>query len=215
MRRGLRMLASSAIAAATLAWPAFSTDGAVREWRFEVSLDGRSIGEHRYVLRSAGDARELTSDAQYAVRFLFINAYRYEHHARESWRGDCLELLDARTNANGTRTTVAGASRGRVFRLTRGKDATPLDGCVMTFAYWNPSILEARHLLNPQTGEYVQVKVIPMGNEVVGGQATERYRLLGEGSVPLEIDLWYTPARDWVALESRTPEGRLLRYARK
>jgi hypothetical protein len=211
----LRMRAFSAIAATFLAWPAFSIDGAAREWRFDVSLNGRSIGEHRFVLQSAGEARELTSDAHYAVRFLFVDAYHYEHHARESWRGDCLELLDAWTNANGLRTAVTGVSRGGVFQLIRGKDATPLDGCVKTFAYWNPSILEARHLLNPQTGEYVPVKVISMGNEVLGGLATERYRLLGEGSVPLAIDLWYTPAHDWVALESRTAEGRLLRYVRK
>jgi Family of unknown function (DUF6134) len=199
---------------ALLAWPASSLDSTAREWRFEVSLDERPIGEHRYLLRSDGDARELISDASYSVRFLFINAYRYEHHARESWRGDCLELLDARTNANGTRTTVAGASRGGVFQLD-GKKTTSLDACVMTFAYWNPSILTARRLLNPQTGEYVPVKVMPMGNDVLGGVVTERFRLVGEGAEPLEIDLWYTPARDWVALQARTPEGRILRYAKK
>lgn len=209
-----RSLATSVIAAA-LAWPASSMDGAAREWRFDVSLDGRHIGEHRYVLRSDGDARELTSDANYSVRFLFIDAYRYEHHARESWRGDCLEQLDARTNANGTRTAVAGANRGGVFQLERGKSATPLDSCVKTFAYWNPGILTAHQLLNPQTGEYVPVKVVPKGAEILGGQATERYRLVGAGSEPLEIDLWYTPAREWVALQARTPEGRLLRYAKK
>jgi hypothetical protein len=92
---------------------------------------------------------------------------------------------------------------------------TPPGDCVQTFAYWNPSILEARRLLNPQTGEYVYVEVTPMGREIIAGQQTERFRLLGDGRSPLEIDLWYTPARDWVALESRTPEGRRLRYDRK
>jgi len=69
--------------------------------------------------------------------------------------------------------------------------------------------------LNPQTGEYVPVKVLTLGRETLDGQSTERYRLLGSGQTPLQIDLWYTPARDWVALESRTPRGQLLRYARK
>ena len=48
------------------------------------------------------------------------------------------------------------------------------------------------------------------------GQQTDRYRLISDGRTPLdEIDIWYTPARDWVALESLTPEGRRLRYTRK
>ena len=37
------------------------------------------------------------------MRFLFIDAYHYEHSARELWRGDCLERLDARTDDNGER----------------------------------------------------------------------------------------------------------------
>lgn len=175
--------------------------GHAREWRFDVSLDGRPIGEHRYVLREAAESRELTSEARFNVRFLFFNAYRYEHRAQERWRGDCLERLDARTDVNGEETVVEIAS--------------PPEPCVQTFAYWNPSILRAQRLLNPQTGQYVFVEVTPMGREVIAGQQTERFRLRGDGPVPLEIDLWYTPDRDWVALESRTPEGRRLRYSRK
>jgi hypothetical protein len=191
------------------------SDAPTREWRFDVSLDGRSIGEHRFQLRQARDAYELTSEARFRVRLLFIDAYRYEHQAREWWQDDCLVRLDARTDTNGERIAVAGAQEGGTFRLTTGGDPAPLAGCVQTFAYWNPSILEARRLLNPQTGEYVYVEVKPMGTDIIAGQQAERFRLLGAGRTPLEIDLWYTPARDWVALESRTPEGRRLRYSRK
>jgi hypothetical protein len=185
-----------------------------REWRFDVSLDGRPIGEHTFVLREGGDALELTSEARFRVRILFVDAYRYEHHAREWWRGDCLEKLDARTDANGETTVVAGARSLGEFRLA-GNRAAPLDACVQTFAYWNPQILEARRLLNPQTGEYVAVKALSMGRDTIAGQPAERYRLIGEGPTPLQIDIWYSPNRDWLALESLTPEGRRLRYARK
>jgi hypothetical protein len=173
---------------------------ATREWRFEVSLDDRLIGEHRYVLREEGESRELTSEARFRVTILFFDAYRYDHRAHEWWSGNCLDRLKATTNVNGKRTAVA---------------VEPTDSCVQTFAYWNPSILDARRLLNPQTGEYVDVEVTSMGDEVKAGLETQRFRLRSSGAAPLEIDLWYTPARDWVALESRTPEGRRLRYARK
>jgi len=187
-------------ATALLAMLTAATHADTREWRFDVSLDGRPIGEHRFQLREADDTRELVSEANFRVRILFFDAYRYAHRAEERWRGNCLQRLDARTDTNGRKTEV---------------NVEPTDTCVQTFAYWNPSILEARTLLNPQTGEYVPVEVRKLGTETLAGQPAERFRLVGAGRDPLEIDLWYSPARDWLALESRTPEGRRLRYARK
>jgi hypothetical protein len=201
--------------AALLAPLATASPSAAREWHFDVSLDGRAIGEHRFQLREEGGARELVSEANFRVRFLFIEAYRYEHRAREQWQGDCLARLDARTDANGKQTVVSGERTGAGFRLEVGDNETSLDRCVQTFAYWNPSILDARWLLNPQTGEYQSVKVLEMGKERIGDQPATRYRLIGSGGTPLEIDLWYTPALEWLALESKTPEGRRLRYSRR
>jgi hypothetical protein len=193
-------VAAVLVALAVVATQASALGAGTREWHFDVSLDGRPIGEHRYVLREDADSRELTSEARFRVRILFFEAYRYDHRAQESWRGDCVEKLESNTDANGERTSV---------------DVGPFQECVQTFAYWNPSILEARRLLNPQTGEYVAVQVRELGSEMLAGQPVQRYRLTGGGATPLEIDLWYTPSREWVALESRTPEGRRLRYARK
>jgi hypothetical protein len=194
---------------------AMASGDATREWRFDVSLDGRPIGEHHYVLREGGDTRELTSEASFRVRLLFVDAYRYEHRARESWRDGCLERLDARTRVNGKLTVVAGQLDRGEFRLTPDTAGAPLEACVRTFAYWDPGILESNYLLNPQTGEYVPVQVRELGTEVIESQPVERYRLSGGGRTPLEIDVWYTPAREWVALESTTPQGRRLRYSRK
>jgi hypothetical protein len=192
-------MAALAAAAALAPGQAATADAVTREWRFNVSLDGKPIGEHRFVLRDAGAARELTSEARFRVRVLFFDAYRYDHHARETWRGDCLQQLNAHTEINSKRTVV---------------DVTPLE-CVQTFAYWNPSILRAGRLLNPQTGEYVSVEIRDLGSDDVAGQPATRFRLIGSGRTPMEIDLWYSPARDWLALESRTPEGRLLRYSKE
>jgi hypothetical protein len=194
------VLAALTTASAVVPGTAAGADLATREWRFRVSLDGRPIGEHRFVLRDMGGSRELTSEARFRVRVLFFDAYRYDHRALETWRGDCLQQLDANTEVNGKRTVV---------------DVTPRDECVQTFAYWNPSILGATRLLNPQTGEYVPVQVRELGSELLAGQPAERFRLSGGGQTPLEIDLWYSPARDWLALESRTPEGRTLRYSKE
>jgi len=190
----------------------------VNEWRFSVSLDGKPIGYHHFELVERGAERELRSEARFAVKFLFIDAYRYAHDNRELWRGDCLAQIEARTDDNGTRNVVRGAQSAARFVVSTAQRITELDSCVRTFAYWNPQILDATHLLNPQTGEYVPVRVVRLGEDTLAirgiAQAAERYRLIGDaaGSERLRIDLWYSPSREWLALESTTEDGRRLRY---
>ena len=74
-----------------------------------------------------------------------------------------------------------------------------------------------RHLLNPQTGEYLPVRVLALGRESFGNtRGRAALPPVGDaGGKPLHIDLWYTPAREWLALESLTPDGRRLRYSRE
>ncbi len=169
-----------------------------RAWKFQVFLDQRDIGYHHFTLRSDGNSSELRSEANFQVRLLLFTAYRYLHDATETWRGDCLKTLRARTDDNGERNTV---------------DWTDADsGCAMSFAYWNPKILRGGRLLNAQTGAFNTVTVTPQPDETIDvrGQPTvaQRYRLAGS---LLSIDLWYAK-QEWVALESATKGGRRLRY---
>jgi hypothetical protein len=88
-----------------------------------------------------------------------------------------------------------------------------LDGCVMSYAYWNPLILRQSRLLNSQTGEIEPVSIAALGDNSiqVGGAtvAAKHYRI----SAPKgPIDLWYSPAGEWLALESTLEGGRRLRY---
>ena len=85
-------------------------------------------------------------------------------------------------------------------------------GCVMSFAYWNPGILQASALLNSQTGELVPVTITAQGDdrvEVRGRTLTaQRHRIVAP---QLRIDLWYADGQ-WVALEAPAQGGRRLRY---
>ena len=60
--------------------------------------------------------------------------------------------LDARTDDNGTRIPVNAAQRDTRFNVETAGKRESVDGCVMTFAYWNPRVLGATRLLNSQTG---------------------------------------------------------------
>lgn len=201
-----------AILTLLLALSAQNAAGETRAWNFRVLLDGRDIGRHSFQLRPLGEERELRSEARFEVNVLFVNAYRYQHEATERWQGDCLRSLASRTDTNGERETVSAATRGErmLVEKTAGRDEH--EGCVMSFAYWNPEILKARRLLNSQSGELVPVTVSREGEETIevrGRQlVAQRHRITGP---QLSIDLWYASGQ-WVALESPARGGRRLRY---
>jgi hypothetical protein len=184
-----------------------------RAWNFRVFLDEREIGYHHFTLRGQEPERELKSEARFNVELLFFTAYRYAHDATERWRGNCLADLKAQTDDNGQRYRLEAARVGERLVVARNQGRVDLQGCVMTFAYWNPQMLSQGRLLNAQTGEYVDVTVTPIGEETlrVRGQrvTARRYALRGPN---LAIDLWYSPTNDWLALESTTDGGRRLRY---
>jgi len=184
----------------------------VRGWNFRVLLDEREVGQHQFTLRADGETRELRSEMRLDVRILIFSAYQYQHEAVERWKGDCLQSLAALTQTNGERQAVSAAAQGGRLVVDRTEGRVEHDGCVMSFAYWNPGILKARRLLNAQTGELLPVNVRPRGKEPleVRGRllSARRYRI----SAPnLEIDVWYAGER-WVALEALASGGRRLRY---
>lgn len=185
---------------------------ATGDWDFRVLLDGREIGRHRYTLEGEGQRRYLRSDATFDVRLLSISAFRYKHQALERWESGCLQSLDSRTRMNGKQVIVTASAREGRLMVERPSGRDEHEGCVMSFAYWDPRILEAERLLNSQTGELVPVQISAEGTDAVSVRgrklAAERHRIQGPG---LEIDLWYADGH-WVALEALTDVGRRLRY---
>ena len=214
---GLRFI-GACLAALFVMSASAMTAGGTKEWRFGVLLDGKPIGYHRFELSDSGAQRTLRSEARFNVKVLFINVYRYEHDSVELWQGDCLSRIDARTDDNGSRLEVRGAMTAALFVISSPRRDTIPASCVQTFAYWNPQILTAGCLLNPQTGEYLPVRVEHLGPETLAvrgvPRAAQHYRLSGDAGSggKLLIDLWYSPEREWLALESTTANGRRLRY---
>jgi hypothetical protein len=180
--------------------------GTVREWRFRVTLDGSEIGEHTFRVREDPAGIEVESRASFDVKLLGFSLYTYEHRATERWRDGCLESLEASTDDNGTTQTVEGARTPEGFRVARSGGTTDvLPPCTMTFAYWNPAMRAQSRLLNPQTGEYLDVAI-----EETGGSDARGFRIRGK---ELEIALQYSAGEDrWLSLDSRTSRGGQLSY---
>ena len=164
-----------------------------------------------------------------SVKFLFINAYRYQHTSKEQWKNDCLSGLDASTKENKILSKVSGHAANGQFLINSSvnedKKTQSLPECVMTFAYWNPKILTQTKLLNPQNGEYLNTNFRLIGDEKIefnGEQKNAKhYHLLAYDSESmsdkpkLNIHLWYDSNNDWLALKSITPEGYTISYKRK
>ena len=206
-----------AAAAVSMIWSAdtASAETYQADWRFEVLLNDKPIGFHSFSLTGDSERQTLTTEAQFDVKFLFVNAFRYRHDNTEIWGNGCLDSINAKTDSNGDFLSVRGQRLEDSFRL-EGQPAEPLPGeCIQTFAYWNPDILDSSRLLNSQTGELEEVAVIRESLDAVdiNGKTVEaiRYRLLTKSGA---ITLWYSndESRRWLALEAPAKGGRTLRY---
>ena len=186
---------------------------ASQNWNFKVYLDDREIGRHRFELLRFEDTTQVRINARFEVSVLFINVYSYEHTNYEVWKGDCLSSIESSTNDNGRKLRVNGESERNLLRLQTPAGESVIEGCTKTFAYWDPAFLESRYLLNSQTGRLMDVDINYLGEEAipVKGQMlpARHYRL---DTDDFTIDLWYSNEGEWLALNSTTGKGNVLRY---
>ncbi len=199
---------------ALLVSPLASANTPVDAFEFDVFLDKKPIGYHSFELVRDGDRTLLSTEAKFDIKFLFVTAFSYFHQNREIWNGDCLVELEAKTDSNGKLSNIAGQQADEGFELSNGETSETLDGCVKSFAYWNPSILEAERLLNAQTGEYETVESRLDGEETlkIGGKKllAKRYRLKSQRG---DILLWYAAdGGQWLALDAPARGERRIRY---
>ncbi len=211
MRSLLYVPALVALAGAT---GASDDTASTRAWAFDVFLDDSRIGSHEFRLEEHSDGqRRLQAEARFDVKFLFINAFKYRHEIEETWSGNCLTGVEARTNSNGKQTEVVGELGAKGFTILSDDAEAALGDCVMTFAYWNPAFLEQPRLLNPQTGEFLEVNVESLGQRSMlragKGVMADGYEITARN---MEVRVWYSPDAEWLALESSTKGGRVIRY---
>ena len=184
-----------------------------KRWDFRVFLDDKEIGFHTVRLSGKADEVRVLVDARFDVRFLFLKAYYYEHQTEEIWKGACLTNLRSDTDDNGKKLFLRAQPIGSGMQLKTHVGEKEIEGCVRSFAYWNPELLSAGRLLNTQTGEYQVVSISYLGESPIeiDGVMYEayKYRLLVENK---NIDLWYTPEMDWLALQTTVRGGRQLSY---
>lgn len=180
-------------------------------WDFNVSMDGKLIGAHQFVLSNKeNNKKTLRSEAKFNVKFLSINLFEYHHQADELWENDYLRTLEAKTKENSKVTVIKAYQDKPVFKVNATKPLDIDSECVMTFAYWNPKILQQKKLLNPQTGEYLPTNISYVGKDtiIVRGEniKADQYRI---DTTKFKINIWYGSDGEWLALQSLTTDGRI------
>lgn len=182
-------------------------------WKFRVMLDDTPIGYHKVQVSRDNNRKTVHTQASFDVRILFIPVYSYEHETRELWQDNCVVGVDSNTDDNGDAYFINSVQTPDRLELQTQDGKTALNGCVRTFAYWDVDLLNSERLLNTQTGKYESVSVTDMGKSVLEideEQIEARlFRLVAED---MTIDLWYTDDMHWIALESVTESGAVLRY---
>jgi hypothetical protein len=183
---------------------------------YNVFLDGDRIGYHKVTIKPEASRKIVDTEASFKVKFLMFNAYQYLHTAKEEWVNGCLKKIQTSTDDNGEKLFVKGRLENDQFRIKSPGGEKTIRGCVKTYAYWNPQILQASYLLNGQNGQYVPVEIISFGDEKLTlGQKvvnSNRYRIVND---EFEIDVWYSPDQEWLALSTVTESGATLRYERR
>ena len=196
---------------AGLSLPAWSATS--QTYDFKVFLGKDEIGRQRFEVSSEGERTQVRIEAQFKVTFLYITVYTYRHTNVETWEGACLREIRAETDDNGDSFFVDGILRnGRLQVETQDGDWSG-DGCIKTFAYWNPEWITGARLLNSQTGELQPVSLRVVGEEtipVLGVPTRTTHRRIVTDK--FAVDLWYTLNGRWVALQSTTKKGDTLRY---
>jgi len=191
------------------AWSAAS-----QTYDFKVFLGKDEIGRQRFDVSSEGERTQVRIDAQFTVKFLYIPVYRYRHTNVETWEGTCLREIRAETDDNGESFFVNGVVRNGQLQVQTQAGNWTGEGCIKTFAYWNPEWIKGERLLNSQTGEHQPASILAVGEETIPVQGvptrTTHRRIVTD---KFTVDLWYTLNGRWVALQSTTKKGDTLRYS--
>lgn len=187
-----------------------------QDLQYNVFLDGDKIGYHRVSIQPGDSYKLVQVEANFNVKFLIFNAYQYHHVAKEQWSNNCLTSIRTSTDDNGTKLFVKGQQQRDAFKIDSNDGPKLIDGCVKSFAYWDPQLLQASHLLNTQTGQYTAVKTLRLDEEEISlGQKKVKathYQIISDEFV---IDLWYSDQQEWLALSTKTENGAKLRYERR
>jgi hypothetical protein len=176
---------------------------------------GDDIGGATFRFDRRGDALTVQIAIDLVVKIGPIAVFRYTHHNTETWQGDTLMSLDAKTDDDGLPKFMS-AKRGPAGLMVTGSKTEPYTAPANALGttYWNIACTSSP-LINTEDGHLMDVKVAPAGMSEVplasGATVKARqYDLRGE----IRIDLWYEPTEEFASMRYYAKDGSIVTYAR-
>ena len=189
--------------------PSHAETDTTQTWFFDVKIDGKDVGFHEFVIRQDDDGFDVRARAEFRYTIFGVTVFSYEHEVSEHYDPNmCLQRIASETKTNGDVQRLEGSSKHNGFFLQPDAESPINANCLITFAYWSPSLLSRHQLLNGQTGDLVEISVTPR-NSSVPDMPLISYALTGD---MINIVLGYDTQGRWRTLESTLGNGRLLSY---
>jgi hypothetical protein len=176
---------------------------------FQVFLNDHEVGSHEF--RIVKKNRQIEVDSSLNIEFKAMGFFKvkYAHKANEIWRDGCLQSLVSETQKRGKKINVEAQQSDLGMVVKGSKSTQTLNGCVRTFAYWNPQFLYEDYLLNAENGEYVPVAVT---SSALVNNAGSKVSIDG---AKVDIQLEYDTSGKWLSLQSEFKMGGIIRYVRQ
>jgi hypothetical protein len=176
---------------------------------FQVFLNDREVGSHEF--RIVKKNRQIEVDSSLNIEFKAMGFFKvkYAHKANEIWRDGCLQSLVSETQKRGKKINIEAQQSDLGMVVKGSKSTQTLNGCVRTFAYWNPQFLYEDYLLNAENGEYVPVAVT---SSALVNNAGSKVSIDG---AKVDIQLEYDTSGKWLSLQSELKMGGIIRYVRQ
>ncbi len=178
---------------------------------FQVARNGSVIGSHVLEFTPRPDGLEVAIAVDIVVRFGPIALFRYRLRGTESWRDGQVMQASATTDNDGSAAFMRAERRPAGLWVSGSAGAPYLAPAeALPATHWNPAELDGPWI-NPQDGKLLRPGVARFGAEPLpDGRLTDarRYALSGE----VQMELWYSAARQWCALRAPGKDGSTITY---
>lgn len=179
---------------------------------FTVLRDGSPIGTTTIQVQRDGSMLSASSTTRIKVKLGFLTVYRFDQSETERWAAGRFQTLSARTDDNGTVSTVrAQAATGGVQVEADGK-SSEIARPIIPNSLWNPALVSQTEALNLQDGRIVPLHVVDRGVERIelNGRPTTAHHYLVQGIYAQNV--WYDQNYRLVKMEMRGGDGSTIEY---
>ncbi len=165
---------------------------------FEIDREGSKIGATTIDISHQNDVTTVKVGTSISVKVMFIEAYRYEHSAAETWKGGQLVSYKAQTDDNGTKHAidVGPATAPDKLTLTVDGKRSEVSKAIAPASLWSKEAIIGRtDLFKPDSGKRLSIAVKDLGEEamVVRGvkRQTHHFRISDKTPGEFDRDVWY------------------------